>query len=719
MEFWNKSSTATKILIIVIGVALAGACFLGSIFMWSVILRPQTQPAGDDSWSRIQAAGKIRVGTAADYPPFEYYTGDFQIDGFDVALMNEIGHRLGVEVVFFDYAFDGLGGALELNQIDVAIAALSVTAEREAIVDFSNVYLVSEDAILAHQDSAIIIVSIDDITIAYIDQVSSFAVGVQRGSVHEDWVQTNLIDTGKMSSSSLFSFAKAEDAVADLRENRLSLVILDALPAESFEEQGGVRVVGRGLNQQRYALAVHKGASSLKAEIDRALTALNNEGKIAQLAQQYLGLAPEEILPIPTSTPVPAVTSTPGPPPSCVDGMALVEHLTYDDKGMLAPPVLPPGQAFTKGWRVSNTGTCTWNSSYRLVYAHGNSPAAGMGGEPVGIAGDVPPNDAYDIYVDLVAPLTPGTHRGFWQMQNGQGVAFGELIWVGIEVLAPGTPTPGPTQTPSTGISFNAEPTHIVAGEKVVFTWNVTGAKAVYFYAEGERWEDNGVVGQGSEDVYPSFTMTYFLRVVRLDDSVEVRDIRIEVESVEDVPDIFRFTVDPPSQIAEGQCVDIQWGVQGSVDAVMITANSTILWDNAPTSGRMEDCPSAAGTVAYMVEATGPGGTSRRQQMINVVPAGTATPQPTPAPGLPVIYSFSVTPSEIQVEDCVEVSWSVGGDADRVQIRLNGLLVLDNAEFDGSEYHCPQEAGSYVYRLEAYNAAEEMVYEEETVSVTE
>jgi hypothetical protein len=78
-----------------------------------------------------------------------------------------------------------------------------------------------------------------------------------------------------------------------------------------------------------------------------------------------------------------------------------------------------------------------------------------------------------------------------------------------------------------------------------------------------------------------------------------------------------------------------------------------------------------------------------------------------------------VIPSEIQVEDCVEVSWSVGGDADRVQIRLNGLLVLDNAEFDGSEYHCPQEAGSYVYRLEAYNAAEEMVYEEETVSVTE
>lgn len=716
MEFWTKSSTATKILIIVISVALAGACFLGSIFMLSVILRPQAQPAlpsaEDDSWSRIQAKGKITVGTAADYPPFEYYTGDFQIDGFDVALMIEIGKRLGVQVEFLDFAFDGLGGALEIGQIDVAIAALSVTPEREALVDFSHVYFVTEDAILTYQDSTIS-------SVAAASEMVQYRVGVQSGSVYQDWLQTDLVDSGQMPSSNLMLYQKMEDAVRDLKEKRLDLVVLDALPAQAFVAEGGVKLVGQGLNQQRYAIAMRKGAASLKAEIDRALTELNNEGKIAELAGQYLNLSPDQLAPTPTATAGPAATTTPGAPPSCIDGMALVEHLTHDDQGMLAPPLLAPGQAFTKGWRVANTGSCTWNSSYRLVYAHGNSPAAGMGGEPVAIAGDVPPNDTYDIHVDLFAPLTPGTHRGFWQMQNGQGVAFGELIWVGIEVSAPGTPIPGPTQTPSTGISFNAEPTRIVAGEKVVFTWDVSGAKAVYFYAEGERWEDNGVVGQGSEEVYPPFTMSYFLRVVRLDDAVEVRDIRIEVESVEDAPDIYRFTVDPPSQIAEGQCVDIRWGVGGSVDAVMITANSTILWDNAPTSGRMEDCPSASGTVAYMVEATGPGGTSRRQQMINVVPAGTATPQPTPAPGLPVIYSFSVTPSEIQAEDCVEVSWSVGGDADRVQIRLNGQLVLDNAEFDGSEFHCPQEAGSYVYRVEAYNAAEEMVYEEETVSVTE
>jgi heat shock protein HslJ len=46
-------------------------------------------PAADDSWDRIQAAGKMVVGTSVDYPPFESYVGADQIDGFDIALMDD------------------------------------------------------------------------------------------------------------------------------------------------------------------------------------------------------------------------------------------------------------------------------------------------------------------------------------------------------------------------------------------------------------------------------------------------------------------------------------------------------------------------------------------------------------------------------------------------------------------------------------------------------
>jgi hypothetical protein len=149
-----------------------------------------TPAAEDDSWERIKAAGKIVVGTSADYPPFESYVAQGQIDGFDVALMDEIGRRLGVQVEYQDHAFDGLGTALQLKQIDAAIAAISITPQRESEVDFSNVYLVGVDGILAQQDASLSISSVDDL--------AKVRLGVQRGSVYEDWLYSELVATGKM-----------------------------------------------------------------------------------------------------------------------------------------------------------------------------------------------------------------------------------------------------------------------------------------------------------------------------------------------------------------------------------------------------------------------------------------------------------------------------------------------------------------------------------------
>jgi len=55
-------------------------------------------PTGDQVWASIVEEGKIEVGLSADYPPFEYYTENFLLDGFDVALIREIGDVLDLEV---------------------------------------------------------------------------------------------------------------------------------------------------------------------------------------------------------------------------------------------------------------------------------------------------------------------------------------------------------------------------------------------------------------------------------------------------------------------------------------------------------------------------------------------------------------------------------------------------------------------------------------------
>ncbi len=594
---------------------------------------PTPTPIADD-WERIQAAGKIAVGTSADYAPFSYYDENFKLTGFDIALIQEIGQRLGVEVQIRDYAFDGLAEALELGQIDLAIAAISVTPEREAEVDFSNVYYVGADAVLGRGDAR-------PITAETLDNLSNIKVGVQSGSIYETWAQQELVETGRLPDRNLLVYAQIDQAVKDLKNKRLNAVILDKAPAEAFVKGGGVKIIGGGLSKQRFAMAVPLGSENLRSQVNGALAALQDEGFIAELSSQYLDLEETEIQPVPeetatpeaeaatptpeppTATPAPeatpAPTATPTPPP-CLDGMAWVADLNYDDKGMTAPPVLQPGQAFTKGWRVRNSGTCTWTPGYFLSYSHGNSPASQMGGQPVAVAQPVAPNATYDFLVNLVAPTTPGVYQGFWQINNDKGVAFGERVWVGIQVPGAPTPTPFPTQTPSANIEFYADRTVINAGERVVFTWNVQNVKAVYFYEQGQPWQSNGVAGQGSREVYPQQTTVYELRVVKPDDSVEIRQIRIDVNAAPPTaPYIASFLVYPEYELPLGGCADIRWDVQGTVTTVNLWANDTPIWNNAPVRGSVPHCPGKAGYINYILEASGPGGTVREQRTINVL----------------------------------------------------------------------------------------------------
>jgi hypothetical protein len=267
------------------------------------------------------------------------------------------------------------------------------------------------------------------------------------------------------------------------------------------------------------------------------------------------------------------------------------------------------------------------------------------------------------------------------------------------------------------GITFTVDRTQIKAGECVNFYWKVENVQEVYFYAEGEDWRDNGVTGEGTRQECPPVTWAYYLRVVKLDGSVETPKITIYVEPVAEAPAIKRFTVDPSGQIVLGQCVNIQWKVTGSIETVALTANDTTIWEPAPSSGSTQHCPDAADAVVYGILAVGPGGSSRGSHTINVVDSATATPAPTQPPTKPVIVAFSVSPEEIRAGECVVVRWEVGGGAVYVQVIRNGDVVIDDADFVGQGTDCLTTAGSYTYHLEAWNVETERVSTEVTITV--
>ena len=395
----------------------------------------------DPTWDRIKSTGKIVIGTSADYKPFEFYNANYAFDGFDMAIARDLGTRLGLQVEIKDYAFQGLPAALQVGDVDAAIAAISVTGDRQALVDFSDVYFSDQDAVLARQGSGYAQITTPQ-------QLAAYRVGVQRGTTYEGWMMKNLVQPGLMPAANLLQYEKVDDAVRDLKENRNDLVLMGALPSKQYVTAGGVEQVGQSLDVQLYAIAVPKGSATLKDELNKALTGMRNDGTMSKYASYYLNTDYSQLPVVPTPTPAPV---PPTPSAACFDSMQYLADLTIPDW-----TVMQPGQQFNKTWRIKNNGSCAWDSTYRLVYVQGYA----MNGAPAVVQGVVNPGQNYDITVGLTAPTNAGDYQGWWQMVNGQNIAFGPRIWVAITVAGAEEPTAttAPTQAKPTATTAPTQP---------------------------------------------------------------------------------------------------------------------------------------------------------------------------------------------------------------------------------------------------------------------
>ena len=146
--------------------------------------------------------------------------------------------------------------------------------------------------------------------------------------------------------------------------------------------------------------------------------------------------SPSPAAPTPTNTPVPDVSG----PDGCTLNAAYVADVTIPDDTLF-----DPGAAFTKVWRVRNSGTCTWEQGTLLIFLAGDS----LGGPvAVDVSQEVSPDANVGVSVDFVAPTAPGTYRSNWRLQAPDGTRFGTQVYVQIIVPEPVTKTPTPTEKP-------------------------------------------------------------------------------------------------------------------------------------------------------------------------------------------------------------------------------------------------------------------------------
>lgn len=151
-------------------------------------------------------------------------------------------------------------------------------------------------------------------------------------------------------------------------------------------------------------------------------------------------------LPLPTATPTTTaaasvsatntpISTAPVPVSKC-DAAQFLGDVTYPDGSLISR-----SNSFVKIWRIKNIGTCTWTTSYAVVFTGGDQ----LGGpSSVALAGRVNPGEYIEIPVTFVSPNKDGSYRGYWKLRNAAGALFGlgadadTAFWVDIKVNGPG-----------------------------------------------------------------------------------------------------------------------------------------------------------------------------------------------------------------------------------------------------------------------------------------
>ena len=389
-----------------------------------------------DDLAEVKSSGTLVFGTASDYYPFVYMDGT-TLDGLDIALVKEIGSRLGVEVQAVDMAFDGLIDAVNIGQVDLIGGGLAITDERREQVDFTMAYY--------QAGGVVVCLSSSPVTQA---AIGSAKVGVQKGTHFEQWVASNLLMGGVVSTSNVYTFAKIEDLVNALKNGEVDLILVDEDVFRSkYRNDSDLVIVEDKIVNEKYAYAAVKG-STLVPEINRVFREMIKDGTAQEIADKYFAMDFSDSIEASITRPSQAVAPTavvdtdlviarevtPEPTPSytnpagCRNGMQFVNDVSIPDR-----TILLPGMSATKTWNVLNTGTCTWTTDYKFTYVKGDIYSAT---DYVSIPKTVSPGDTVEISVDFTTPTQNGEYVGYWQMRSPEGTNFGQTVWYDFRVNA-------------------------------------------------------------------------------------------------------------------------------------------------------------------------------------------------------------------------------------------------------------------------------------------
>lgn len=231
-----------------------------------------------------QAQDSLRIGVEGAYPPFSEKTESGELIGFDIDITNALCAEMGVECTLVEQDWDGIIPALLAKKYDAIIASMSITEDRKKVVDFTVKYY-DTPAKFAAADGTLS----EDTPAA----LAGKRVGVQRGTIHDDFLSTLYPDT------EVVRYGTQDEVYLDLTAGRLDAILADSLAiSEGFlktDAGQGYSFFGVDHNEQEFfgegaGIAVRQGEEELRDRISAAIKTIRENGTYNEIMQKYFDI---------------------------------------------------------------------------------------------------------------------------------------------------------------------------------------------------------------------------------------------------------------------------------------------------------------------------------------------------------------------------------------------------------------------------------------------
>ena len=229
--------------------------------------------AAEDAELVTVTEGKLTMSTNAAFPPYEMTTDSGDLEGIDIEVAGAIAKKLGLELQVDDMDFDAALLAAQQGKSDIVMAGVSVTEERQKVMEFSDSYATGVQVIIVKEDSEI----------ASVEDLDGKMIGTQRGTTG------NIYCTDDYGEDHITTYDNGLTAVQALMNGQVDCVVIDQEPAKAFVAANqGLKILDTEYVSEDYAIGMAKGNTALQSAVNKALAELQEDGTVQSIVDKYI-----------------------------------------------------------------------------------------------------------------------------------------------------------------------------------------------------------------------------------------------------------------------------------------------------------------------------------------------------------------------------------------------------------------------------------------------